>query len=215
VTGSEEVEIGCTKHPEDTDHDQVYRDDVVELLQYDKDENVDDQCNQRADGQGQGHCEAPVRTISTQTVGRTVEQAHPCAGHKLARPVHGQSPPASRVDLTRRRAEICALTYVPVIGTPGEGALYPKLSPGKCGLAKTSYALIDHLRSIDKRRIRRVFGQTRLPRVRRSSAARPAPWDVCHALATAASPPRHLARLRCDLPQPEQEIHPCNRQVSP
>jgi hypothetical protein len=41
----------------------------------------------------------------------------------------------------------------------GEGALYPKLSPGKCGLAKTSYALIDYLRSIDKRRIRRVFEQ--------------------------------------------------------
>ena len=31
------------------------------------------------------------------------------------------------------------------------------LSPGKSGLTKTSYALIDHLRSIDKRRIRRVF----------------------------------------------------------
>ena len=27
------------------------------------------------------------------------------------------------------------------------------------GLTKTSYALIDHLRSIDKRRIRRIFGQ--------------------------------------------------------
>jgi mRNA-degrading endonuclease toxin of MazEF toxin-antitoxin module len=26
-------------------------------------------------------------------------------------------------------------------------------------LTKTSYALIDHLRSIDKRRIRRIFGQ--------------------------------------------------------
>jgi hypothetical protein len=42
-------------------------------------------------------------------------------------------------------------------GTPGEGALYPALSPGKSGLTKTSYALIDHRRSIDKRRIRRVF----------------------------------------------------------
>jgi mRNA-degrading endonuclease toxin of MazEF toxin-antitoxin module len=46
---------------------------------------------------------------------------------------------------------------VPVTGTPGEGALYPELSPGKSGLTKTSYALIDHLRSIDKRRIRRMF----------------------------------------------------------
>lgn len=44
-------------------------------------------------------------------------------------------------------------------GTPGEGALYPELSPGRGGLAKTSFALIDHLRSVDKRRVRRVFGR--------------------------------------------------------
>ena len=48
---------------------------------------------------------------------------------------------------------------VPVTGTPGEGLLYPPLSPGQSGLAKTSFALIDHLRSIDKRRIRRAFGE--------------------------------------------------------
>lgn len=48
---------------------------------------------------------------------------------------------------------------VPVTGTPGEGLLYPPLAPGHSGLAKKSYALIDHLRSIDKRRIRRVFGE--------------------------------------------------------
>ncbi|MBI3980090.1 MAG: type II toxin-antitoxin system PemK/MazF family toxin [Chloroflexi bacterium] len=47
---------------------------------------------------------------------------------------------------------------VPVTGTPGEGALYPALQPSHSGLAKTSYALIDQLRSVDKRRIRRVFG---------------------------------------------------------
>ncbi len=47
---------------------------------------------------------------------------------------------------------------VPVTGTPGEGLLYPALQPGESGLAKTSFALIDHLRSIDKRRIRRAFG---------------------------------------------------------
>lgn len=47
---------------------------------------------------------------------------------------------------------------VPVTGTSGEGALYPVLGPGSSGLAKTSYALIDHLRSVDKRRVRRVFG---------------------------------------------------------
>ncbi len=48
---------------------------------------------------------------------------------------------------------------VPVTGTPGEGLLYPPLAPGQSGLAKRSFALIDHLRSIDKRRIRRVFGE--------------------------------------------------------
>ena len=48
---------------------------------------------------------------------------------------------------------------VPVTGTPGEGLLYPPLAPGQSGLAKQSFALIDHLRSIDKRRIRRVFGE--------------------------------------------------------
>ena len=48
---------------------------------------------------------------------------------------------------------------VPITGTPGEGLLYPPLSPGKSGLAKKSFALIDHLRSIDKRRVRRVFGE--------------------------------------------------------
>ncbi|MCC7368815.1 MAG: type II toxin-antitoxin system PemK/MazF family toxin [Chloroflexi bacterium] len=47
---------------------------------------------------------------------------------------------------------------VPVTGTPGQGALYPSLQPGRSGLAKPSYALIDQLRSVDKRRIRRVFG---------------------------------------------------------
>ena len=47
---------------------------------------------------------------------------------------------------------------VPVTGTPGEGLLYPPLLPGASGLAKQSCALIDHVRSIDKRRVRRVFG---------------------------------------------------------
>jgi mRNA-degrading endonuclease toxin of MazEF toxin-antitoxin module len=50
------------------------------------------------------------------------------------------------------------IAVVPVTGTPGEGALYPQLSPGTSGLTKTSYALIDHIRSIDKRRIQRVYG---------------------------------------------------------
>ena len=48
---------------------------------------------------------------------------------------------------------------VPVTGTPGVGLLYPPLAPGQSGLARKSFALIDHLRSLDKRRIRRVFGE--------------------------------------------------------
>ena len=38
-------------------------------------------------------------------------------------------------------------------------ALYAGLTPGSSGLTKASFALVDHLRSIDKRRIRRIFGQ--------------------------------------------------------
>jgi mRNA interferase MazF len=48
---------------------------------------------------------------------------------------------------------------VPISGTPAEGLLYPPLAPGKSGLVKKSFALIDQLRSIDKRRVRRVFGE--------------------------------------------------------
>ena len=51
------------------------------------------------------------------------------------------------------------IAVVPITGTPGQGALYPALRPGPSGLAKASYALIDHIRSVDKRRVRRVFGQ--------------------------------------------------------
>lgn len=48
---------------------------------------------------------------------------------------------------------------VPITGARGEGLLYPPLAPGKSGLAKKSFALIDHLRSIDKRRVQRAFGE--------------------------------------------------------
>lgn len=51
------------------------------------------------------------------------------------------------------------IAVVPLTGTAGDGALYPELGAGSSGLTKASYALIDHLRSIDKRRIRRIFGQ--------------------------------------------------------
>lgn len=78
------------------------------------------------------------------TVGREQRGVRPCIA---------VSDPAVNAD---QRFPLMAV--VPVTGTPGEGALYPELSPGASGLMKTSYALIDHLRSIDKRRVRRVFG---------------------------------------------------------
>jgi mRNA interferase MazF len=57
------------------------------------------------------------------------------------------------------------MCVVPVTGTAGEGLLYPSLAPGQSGLAKRSFALIDHLRSIDKRRVRRVFGEIALEEI--------------------------------------------------
>jgi mRNA interferase MazF len=50
------------------------------------------------------------------------------------------------------------LAVVPLTGTSGKGALYPLLRPGESGLLKPSWGLIDQLRSIDKRRVVRVFG---------------------------------------------------------
>jgi len=80
----------------------------------------------------------------------------PTVGHEQRgqRPCIAISDPAVNAD---QRFPLIAV--VPVTGTAGEGALYPKLSPGKSGLTKQSYALIDQLRSVDKQRIRRVFGQ--------------------------------------------------------
>ncbi len=80
----------------------------------------------------------------------------PTVGHEQRgiRPCIAVSDPAVNAD---QRFPLIAV--VPVTGTAGVGALYPVLSAGASGLAKTSYALVDHLRSIDKRRIRRVFGQ--------------------------------------------------------
>ena len=79
------------------------------------------------------------------TVGREQRGTRPCVA---------VSDPAVNAD---QRFPLIAV--VPVTGTPGDGALYPELSPGKSGLTKTSHALVDHLRSVDKRRIRRVFGR--------------------------------------------------------
>ena len=80
----------------------------------------------------------------------------PTLGHEQrgVRPCVAVSDPAVNAD---QRFPLIAV--VPVTGTAGVGALYPPLSPGASGLTKASHALIDHLRSIDKRRIRRMFGQ--------------------------------------------------------
>jgi len=51
------------------------------------------------------------------------------------------------------------IAVVPLSGSTGEGALYPQVSPGKSGLLRSVYALVDRLRSVDKRRIRRVLGR--------------------------------------------------------
>ncbi len=50
------------------------------------------------------------------------------------------------------------LCVVPVTRTPGEGALYPLLLPGSSGLRRSSTALVDQVRAIDKKRIHSVFG---------------------------------------------------------
>ncbi len=79
----------------------------------------------------------------------------PTLGHEQrgVRPCVAISDPAVNAD---QRFPLIAV--VPVTGTPGAGALYPELAPGPSGLTKVSFALVDQLRSIDKRRIRRVFG---------------------------------------------------------
>lgn len=48
---------------------------------------------------------------------------------------------------------------VPVTTTEGEGALYPRLGAGSGGLRRESWALVDQVRSIDKRRVRQLYGQ--------------------------------------------------------
>ena len=80
----------------------------------------------------------------------------PTIGHEQrgVRPCVAISDPAVNAD---QRFPLIAV--VPVTGMAGVGALYPALAPGSNGLAKPSFALVDHIRSIDKRRIRRMFGQ--------------------------------------------------------
>jgi mRNA interferase MazF len=80
----------------------------------------------------------------------------PTVGHEQrgVRPCIAVSDPAVNAE---QRFPLIAV--VPVTGTIGSGALYPPLAPGASGLVKESFALIDHLRAVDKRRIRRIFGR--------------------------------------------------------
>ncbi len=80
----------------------------------------------------------------------------PTVGHeqRCVRPCIAVSDPAVNAD---QRFPLIAV--VPVTSVPGQGALYPELAPGVSGLERTSYALVDHVRSIDKRRVRRLFGR--------------------------------------------------------
>ena len=80
----------------------------------------------------------------------------PTVGHEQrgVRPCVAVTDPAVNVD---QRFPLIAV--IPVTGTAGVGALYPALAQGSGGLTKQSFVLVDHIRSIDKRRIRRVFGQ--------------------------------------------------------
>lgn len=80
----------------------------------------------------------------------------PTVGHEQRglRPSVAVSDPAVNAD---QRFPLIAV--VPLTATAGVGALYPALASGSSGLTKASFALVDHIRSIDKRRIRRIFGQ--------------------------------------------------------
>ena len=79
----------------------------------------------------------------------------PALGHEQhgARPCVVVSDPAVLDD--QRYPMLCV---VPLSGTPGVGALYPRLEPGESGIRKPSTALVDQLRAVDKRRIIEVFG---------------------------------------------------------
>ena len=53
------------------------------------------------------------------------------------------------------------LAVVPLTGRPGEGLLYPRLEPGPSGLRRTSFALVDQLRSVDKGRVLQIYAPVR------------------------------------------------------
>ena len=80
----------------------------------------------------------------------------PTLGHeqKGARPCVVVTDPEVTED--QRFPIVCV---VPITKARGEGALYPSLAPGRSGLRVSSYALVDQVRAVDKRRIAKVFGR--------------------------------------------------------
>jgi mRNA interferase MazF len=92
-------------------------------------------------------------TVDRGTV--VLVELDPTVGHEQ----RGVRPCIAVSDPTVNAERFPLIAVVPVTGTVGTGALYPVLTPGISGLVKESSALIDHLRAIDKRRIRRIFGQ--------------------------------------------------------
>ena len=79
----------------------------------------------------------------------------PTKGHEQrgVRPAVVVSDPA--VTASRRFPVLCV---VPLTGTRGRGALYPPIRRGRSGLSKRSFALVDQIRSVDKRRVLRALG---------------------------------------------------------
>jgi mRNA interferase MazF len=53
------------------------------------------------------------------------------------------------------------IAVVPLTARPGEGLLYPRIESGPSGLRKTSYALVDQLRSVDKGRVLQTYAPVR------------------------------------------------------
>ena len=80
-------------------------------------------------------------------------------------PTHGREQRGVRPCVAVSDPEVLAdqrfplLAVVPLTSTLADGLLYPVLEPGPSGLARASCALVDQIRSVDKRRVRRVFGQ--------------------------------------------------------
>jgi mRNA interferase MazF len=85
-----------------------------------------------------------------------VARLDPTVGHEQAgrRPCVVVSDPEVS---NHQRFPLIAL--VPLTSTPGVGLLYPTIQPSSSnGLRNASTALVDHVRSVDKQRVERMYG---------------------------------------------------------